>query len=166
MICNIINYMEIIFDAKDLRRSGYYKWYAPEAFYKEILAKLEIDFDEAKNKTEILVIDNETFYGIYIGIAEGQPLIKRVGCHLSNSFKSSTLRKSLATLYETKDFEIINNFFALFKARLFFANTENLSEIETEFLNKYYYALNINKNPFFKDKYKSFSKKRTDFFRK
>lgn len=165
--CNIIKSMETIFDANDLRRPGYYKWYAPEELYKEILAKLDIDYDEVKSKTEILIIDNKTFYGIYIGIAEEQPLIKRVGFHLSNkSFDSSTLRKSIATLYETKKDETINTIFALFKVRLFFSNTANLSKIETEVLKKYYYALNIDKNPFFKDKYKSFSDRRTDFFDK
>lgn len=156
--------METIFDAKDLRRSGYYKWYAPEDLYKEILTKLKIDFDEAKNKTEILVIDNETFYGIYIGIAEDQPVIRRIGNHLYNSFNSSTLRKSIAAVLETTNHDEVNEFMDKLKVQFFFEVSENLHEKERELLQNHFFVLNIQGNSTWTDKITLLKERRKNLF--
>lgn len=133
--------METIFDAKDLRRSGYYKWYAPEDLYKEILAKLEINFDEAKTDVERLE-NNENYFGIYVGIAEKQPIIRRIGHHLYNSFSSSTLRKAIRRVYKANNRNEVNEFIDKLKVQFFFDVSENLHEKENEILKKHFFVLN------------------------
>lgn len=164
MICNIINFMETIFDAKDLRRSGYYKWYAPEDLYKEILAKLKIDFDDVSENVEKLE-NNETYYGIYVGIAEDQPVIRRIGNHLYNSFKSSTLRKSIAAVYGTVNHNEINKFIDNLKVQFFFIdNSYNLHDKERELLQNHFFVLNIQGNSTWADKIALLKERRKNLF--
>lgn len=155
--------MDTIFDAKDLRRSGYYKWYAPEDLYKEILAKLEIDFDDVSENVEKLEND-ETYYGIYVGIAEDQPVIRRIGNHLYNSFNSSTLRKSIAAVLETTNHDEVNEFMDKLKVQFFFEVSENLHEKERELLQNHFFVLNIQGNSTWTDKITSLKKRRKNLF--
>ncbi len=155
--------METIFDAKDLKRSGYYIWYAPEELYKEILEKLKINFTAVENSVEKVIIGNETFYGIYIGIAENQPVIRRIGHHLYNSFDSSTLRKSVAAVYETMDHNIINNFMDNLKVQ-FFDCSENLHAKEQKLLHTNFFVLNIQGNSKWTDKISVLRNRRREMF--
>ena len=136
--------METIFDAKELRRSGYYIWYAPKKMYLELLEKLNINFKEISDNVERLEND-EKYFAIYVGIAENQPVIRRIGHHLYNSFDSSTLRKSVAAVYETKNHDEINKFMDKLKVKIF-EYSGNLHEKEKDLLQKYFFVLNIQGN--------------------
>lgn len=133
--------METIFDAKELRRSGYYKWYAPEELYKEILEKLEIVFEKMSDKVERLEND-EKYFAIYVGIAEKQPVIRRIGNHLYNSFSSSSLRKAIRRVYKVKTNDEINDFMDKLKVQFFFNDSKNLHTIESKTLEDNFFVLN------------------------
>lgn len=155
--------METIFNAKDLRRSGYYKWYAPEELYKEILGKLKINFEEISDNVERLEND-EKYFAIYVGIAENQPVIRRIGHHLYNSFDSSTLRKSVAAVYETMNHDEINNVMDQLKVQ-FFEYSENLHEKERDLLRNNFFVLNIQGNSTWSDKISFLKNRRSNLFR-
>ena len=156
--------MEMIFDANVLRQSGYYKWYAPEEVYEEILTNLGLDIDDAKKHTDNKKIDKKNYYGIYLGIAEGQPLIHRIGKHLYNSFDSSTLRKSIAAVYETRDNTVINNFIDKLKVQLFYETDIDLHDTERQLLLENFYVLNIQGNGAWADKIALLKQRRRALF--
>ena len=155
--------METVFDANVLRKPGYYKWYAPEELYKEILAKLNINYEDISGNVERLE-NNENYFAIYIGIAEGQPIIRRIGHHLYNSFDSSTLRKSIAAVYETIDNNVINNFIDMLKVQLFYETDINLHETEKQLLHAHFYVLNIQGNGAWADKIALLKQRRRALF--
>lgn len=131
--------------------------------YKEILAKLKIDFDDVSENVEKLE-NNETYYGIYVGIAEDQPVIRRIGNHLYNSFKSSTLRKSIAAVLETTNHDKVNEFMDKLKVLFFFDVSENLDEKERELLQNHFFVLNIQGNSTWADKIALLKERRKNLF--
>lgn len=154
--------METIFDAKELRRSGYYIWYAPKKLYLELLEKLNIYFEEISDNVERLEND-EKYFAIYVGIAENQPIIRRIGHHLYNSFDSSTLRKSVAAVYETMNHDEINKFMDQLKVQIF-EYSGNLHEKEKDLLRNNFFVLNIQGNSKWTDKISVLRNRRREMF--
>ena len=154
--------METIFDAKELRRSGYYIWYAPKKLYLELLEKLNIYFEEISDNVERLEND-EKYFAIYVGIAENQPVIRRIGHHLYNSFDSSTLRKSVAAVYETMNHDEINKFMDQLKVQIF-EYSGNLHEKEKDLLRNNFFVLNIQGNSKWTDKISVLRNRRREMF--
>lgn len=148
------------YDAKGLRSPGYYKWYAPEKEYLDILNKLNIEFSSFADKIDSLDLEGNKYYCIYLGIAEGQPVIRRIGIHLHDSFESSTLRKSIAALLGKED---IAPYMDLLKIEIIC--TEDPARAETKLLSEKLYVLNIQKNKVMpKESIQTLRKLRTDFF--
>ncbi|MDO4199114.1 MAG: hypothetical protein Q4D13_09040 [Erysipelotrichaceae bacterium] len=76
-------------------KPGLYKWWAEYSEAKYIAEKLGFDFDELKSYVEY----KENKYCIYVGIAVGESLRKRINIHINRkSTKSSTLRKSISSI--------------------------------------------------------------------
>ena len=80
------------------KEKGVYKWWCDEALLREMLKKLTKSFDDVKDDLEKI---EDNLYCFYVGQTKNNKgLRKRIkGQHLSKSSKSSTLRRSMESLF-------------------------------------------------------------------
>ena len=137
------------YSAKELRFTGYYKWWAQENEVKDILAKLSntVTFAEIKEHLEKKSIRGKDYYCIYVGIANPKPVLARVvGQHISGNTNQSTFRKTLTSLFGAK--ENVDRFIdkLIFGFEKSIIEKKDLETVEATLINSEVHILNLYKN--------------------
>lgn len=142
--------------SKTLKKKGIYKLFVNENKFNEIISILKLE-----NKIDIskIEIDFETGYlCVYVGQTRcGGGFYQRIiENHLSNSYKISTLRRTLKAIFDKNDTvnEILNknSFFVIIPVDKNINNFKKvINDKEKEEINKFQRILNIKENEFYKN---------------
>lgn len=141
-------------------RPGYYKWWADEETFREILTELEVGFEEIEPYVE----KQGELYCVYVGIAANESIRNRLNWHVNDSHTLarvkngtlSTLRQSISSLvaHDQSDKEATDNFIDRLKIEYFENENpigspqakEELRDVERALMQKNLYVLNIQEN--------------------
>ena len=135
-----------IYDLIYLKNIGIYKFFVNEQIFDVIRNKLGLD-SSTYNDVEKLLFNDTEYYCVYVGKTSSRFSNRIIENHLLGNKDSSTLRKSLESIFNKTTVDIND----VYENKSFFLiipknNDKSLVNIESNEINEFYRPLNIKKN--------------------